>query len=178
MRDWFLRFQCWVLGYSYDVIKFCSAASHKAVKKYFSAVLIVTTLWFFIGAAFADRYLGVSLSVSIGAGFLMALIVLQIERQIILSSRKRGKVLSFRVVTGVLMAFIGSVILDQFVFREDINTKKIDVTQERVNKSLPAKSGEIDRQTSAVSEQISAKEAARGSDRRNLQETNDIGGFH
>jgi hypothetical protein len=55
----------------------------------------------------------------------MIIIVIQIERQIILSVGKNKLVPLFRVAIEVVMAVIGSVIIDQIIFREDVEKVRI-----------------------------------------------------
>ena len=59
----------------------------------------------------------------------MIIIVIQIERQIILSVGKNVLVPVFRIILGIVMAIIGSVIIDQIIFREDVEKGKISNVQ-------------------------------------------------
>jgi hypothetical protein len=117
MKDFWLKLGCYITGYNYTIIKNSSEASAKTVKKYLSAILIVSILWGFIGYTFAQRYLHASVFMALTVSLVMVIIVIQIERQIILSVGKNRLVPLFRILIGIVMAVIGSVIIDQIIFR-------------------------------------------------------------
>jgi hypothetical protein len=131
------------------------------VKKYLSAILIIATLWGFIGFAFTKRYLHGSTLVAVIGAIVMIVIIIQIERQIILSVGKNKLAFAFRVLIGVVMAIIGSVILDQVMFKEDVEKHKIQNVQEKVNEIMPLKTRELTAQINQLDSAIKAKEEER-----------------
>jgi hypothetical protein len=155
------RFGCFLTGYNYRLIKSSSEASAKAVKKYLSAILIVATLWGFIGYAFTQRYLHGDIYTRYAAALLMIIMVIQIERQIILSIGKNSWAFAFRILIGIVMAIIGSVILDQIIFKEDVEKAKISNIQTEVNRLLPIKTQELTQQIQQLDNSIKAKENER-----------------
>ncbi|HLN54762.1 MAG TPA: DUF4407 domain-containing protein [Bacteroidales bacterium] len=161
MKDLWLKLGCYITGYNYTIIKNSSEASAKTVKKYLSAILIVSILWGFIGYSFAQRYLHTGVGGSILVSLIMIVIVIQIERQIILSMGKNSLVPIFRTLIGIVMAVIGSVIIDQIIFREDVEKVKISNLQAEVNSILPVKTRELDLQISQLDSAILSKEAER-----------------
>jgi hypothetical protein len=163
MKDLWLKTGCYVTGYNYTIIKNSSEASAKTVKKYLSAILIVSILWGFIGFTFAQRYLHTSPWGSTLVAIIMIVIVIQIERQIILSVGRNIMVPLFRTLIGIVMAVIGSVIIDQIIFREDVEKAKISNIQTEVNNILPVKTRELDLQIRQIDSAIYLKEAERTS---------------
>jgi len=161
MKDLWLKTGCYITGYNYGIIKNSSELSAKAVRKYLSAILIVSILWGFIGYSFAQRYLHTGLAGSIAAAVVMVIIVIQIERQIILSMGRNRMVPVFRIIIGVVMAVIGSVIIDQIIFKEDVEKVKIGNIQTEVNSILPVKTKELDLQIMQIDSAIAIKEAER-----------------
>ena len=161
MKDLWIKIGCFITGHNYAIVKNSSEASSKAVKKYLSAILIVATLWGFIGYAFTNRYLHGSVLVSVIGALVMVIIVIQVERQIILSVGKNKLAFAFRVAIGIVMAIIGSVILDQVMFKEDVEKHKIENVQVRVNEILPLKTRELTYQINQLDSAIKAKEAER-----------------
>lgn len=161
MKDMWLKLGCYITGYNYTIIKNSSEASAKTVKKYLSAILIVGILWGFIGYSFAQRYLHTSIAASVIVALIMIVIVIQIERQIILSVGKNSLVPLFRVLIGIVMAVIGSVIIDQIIFREDVEKARISNVQTEVNLILPAKTRELDSQIHQLDSAITLKEGER-----------------
>lgn len=156
-----LKLGCYITGYNYTIIKNSSEASAKTVKKYLSAILIVGILWGFIGYSFAQRYLHTSIAASVIVALIMVVIVIQIERQIILSVGKNSLVPLFRVLIGIVMAVIGSVIIDQIIFREDVEKARISNVQAEVNSILPEKTRELDYQIHQLDSAITLKEGER-----------------
>jgi hypothetical protein len=163
MIDLWLRLGCYITGYNYLIIKNSSEASAKTVKKYLSAILIVSILWGFIGYSFAQRYLHTGVTASLMVSVIMIIIVVQIERQIILSVGRNKLVPIFRTLIGIVMAVIGSVIIDQIIFREDVEKAGISNVQAEVNKILPVKTRELDFQIRQIDSAIMNKEAERSS---------------
>lgn len=158
MKDLWLKIGCYITGYNYALIKNSSEASAKTVKKFLSAILIVSILWGFIGYNFAQRYLHSGITGSILVSLVMIIIVIQIERQIILTVGKNWLIPVFRVLLGIVMAIIGSVIIDQIIFREDVEKGKISNLQAEVNSILPVKTKELDLQIKQIDSAIYLKE--------------------
>ncbi len=161
MKDLWLKIGCYLTGYKYSIIKESSETSARTVTKYLSAILIISIIWGFIGFNFSQRYLHTGLWGSALVSLVMVIIIIQIERQIILSSGKNRMVIIFRVLIGIVMALIGSVIMDQIMFREDVEKQKITNIQEEVNVVLPKKTRELDMQISQLDSAIVIKEAER-----------------
>ena len=57
MKNWWIRFGCFLTGYNYSIVRNSSEVAAKTVKRYTSAMLIVCILWAFIGYCFTRRYL-------------------------------------------------------------------------------------------------------------------------
>jgi hypothetical protein len=161
MKDWWIKLGCYLTGYNYSIVKSSSEASSKAVKKFTSALLIISMVWCFIGFEFTSRYLhGSTLFSAIGA-IIMVVIVIQIERQIILTIGKSSSVKRFRIIIGVVMAIIGSVIIDQVMFKDDIERERITIDQIKVNKAMAIKTMEINNQVMQLDSSIARKERER-----------------
>jgi hypothetical protein len=161
MQKLFLKIGCFFIGYNYGIIRNASEVSAKMVRKYASAIYIVSVLWGFIGYSFANRYLKLGVVGSLLVSAALVFVVIQIERQIILSVGKTWVLMIFRSVIAVVMAFIGSVILDQIMFKEDIERKKVSSVQEEVNKILPSKTAQLEEEIKAIDSLIRLKEAER-----------------
>lgn len=161
MKDFWVRLGCFMTGYNYMIVRNSSEATAKAVKKYLSALLIVCTLWGFVGYAFTRRYLHGEWYVSLIGAIIMMLMVIQIERQIILSIGRNRMAYAFRVLIGIVMAVLGSVILDQIIFKDDVEKLQISNIQEEVNRLLPVKTKELTLQIQQLDSSISTKERER-----------------
>lgn len=163
MNNLWLKTGCNLTGYNYEIVKNSSEATARTVKKYFSAMLIISILWGFIGFSFARRYLDTGYTGSSIVALVMIFIVIQVERQIILSSGRNWLVPVFRTLIGVVMAIIGSVIIDQIIFKDDIEKGRISNLQAEANDILPEKTLELDNQIMQIDLAIAQKERERTS---------------
>lgn len=159
-KDWWLNFGCFLTGYRYDIIKVCSELSSKRVKRFTSAILIICVIWAFVGYVFTSRYLKTDWYFSLFGAITTTLIVVQIERIIIHSPK--GRVLTAsRVVLGITMALIGSVIIDQILFKEDIEKEKLFTDQAKIDKLYASESVELRNQIKQIDSSLVYKEAER-----------------
>jgi hypothetical protein len=161
MKNWWMRFGCFLTGYNYTIVRNSSEVAAKAVKRYTSAMLIVCILWAFIGYVFTDRYLHGGKAGSIAGALILVIIIIQIERQIILSIDPSKWLYIARGVIAVMMALIGTIIIDQIIFKEDIELEKITSIEERVKKALPPKTQELKFQIAQLDTAIEKKEKER-----------------
>ena len=161
MKDSWLKFGCFLTGYNYIIVKNSSEASAKCVKKYLSALIIVSILWSFIGFAFSNRYLHAGIIGSICVSIIMVIIVIQIERQIILTTGRNNFAIIFRALIAIVMAIVGSIIIDQIIFKEDIEIQKISKVQKDVNDILLSKTTQLDAEIDALDTLIIKKEIER-----------------
>lgn len=161
MKDFGLKLSCWILGYNYNILKYCTEASAKTVRKYVSALIVISILWFLTGYNFYNRYLHGSSYSSIFAGLIMVVTIVMIERQIILTIGKPVWANVFRIFIGVVMAIIGSVIIDQVLFKDDIEKQKTELILKKVEQLLPSRTREIDSQISDLNSFIALKEKER-----------------
>lgn len=158
MRNLWVRFGCFLTGYNYNILRGCSEAAVKAVKKYTAAMLIVCILWFFIGFTFAQRYLASTMFGCMAAGIISVIIIIQVERQIILSINPGRLLVSFRFCLALMMSILGAVIIDQILLEKDIELEKVSYISERTNEILPLKTSELKSQISALDTSINSKE--------------------
>jgi hypothetical protein len=154
MSKLWLKFGCFLIGYKYKLLENCTTGSEKAVIKYTSAVLLVCLIWGFIGYSFTHHYLHGGVIESIFSVIVMVFVVIQIERQIILTIGKNNRVLWLRGFLAVSMAFIGSIIIDQIIFSEDVAREQVSKIEDKVNEILPKKivklNGQIDERDSII----------------------------
>lgn len=141
----FTKLGCHLIGWNPDILKECGEASHRTLKRYVSAIIILAVIWGTIGYCFADRYIGVD---SIGAKLLISLvfivIIVCIERFIILTVGKLGIMGVMRFVLALLMAVLGSTIFDQIIFKNDVDVKMKEIRTEQINKEIPKRMAYLD----------------------------------
>lgn len=158
MKNAWIRFGCFMTGQNYSILRSCSEAASKAVKKFTAAMLIVCILWFFIGFTFAQRYLSANIAGCLLAAAIAVVIIIQIERQIVLSINPGRLLLIFRGCLAFMMSILGAVIIDQILLAKDIETEKISYISRRVDEILPLKTRELKSQIAALDTSITAKE--------------------
>lgn len=141
---WWIKFGCFLTGWNSAILSQCSEASFKHLKKYTAALLILIILWGFTGYCFAERYVGAPWWGCVISSIIFVIIVIQIERQIILTVGKHTWNTGFRFFIAVIMAFLGSSIIDQIIFGADINRKMVEITDRQVLEQLPLRLKVID----------------------------------
>ena len=161
MKDWWIKSGCFLTGYKYEILTGCSEIAQRAVKRYTSALIIICILWAFIGYSFVSKYLRGEWYVSLLGAGLFILIILQVERQIILADAKGQAKYWIRGLIAAIMAVIGSIVIDQIIFKEDIAHRELFELSAQVDKILPSKEAELRRQTVQIDSSISKKEAER-----------------
>lgn len=137
MKNLWTRIGCLLTGWNYQILESCTESSRKQLKKYTSAILILIILWAFIGYSFAERYVLAPWWGCLITSIIFVFIIIQIERQIILTVGKNRTLAIFRLVIAIIMAIIGSAILDQIIFKDDIEKKMIEIVDKQVNEQLP-----------------------------------------
>lgn len=143
---------CFIIGWNYNILKECGEASHRQFRKLLSAICIMMILWGTIGYCFADKYINIEstvLKICISLAFMFT--VLCVERVIILTVGKARLMSTMRVLLALCMAILGSCIIDQIIFSNDIqqtiNERREDVIQQTTFKRLAVFESDIQRIT-------------------------------
>ena len=143
---------CFLIGWDKNILKECGEASYRQFRKLISAICIMMVMWGTIGFCFADRYIGIDstiLKFCISLAFMF--IILCVERVIILTVGKARLMSAMRVMLALCMAVLGSCIIDQIIFSNDIqqtiNERREDVILETTTKRLMVFDSDIKRIT-------------------------------
>jgi hypothetical protein len=152
--NWWIKWGCFLTGWNSKILSCCSEASYKHLKKYTSALLILIILWAFTGYCFADRYIKLPWWGCIATALVFVLIVIQIERQIILTVGRNRLSGIFRVFIAIIMAVLGSSVIDQIIFGDDIDKKMIEITDRQVEEQLPRRLTVIDAKLFSLQHEI------------------------
>lgn len=167
-KDWWAKFGCLLTGWNYQILGTCTEASRKQLKKYSSAILILIILWSFVGYSFAERYVRAPWWGCIIAAVIFVIIIVQIERQIILTVGKSTLLSYFRLFIALIMALLGSAIMDQIIFKDDIQKKMIQIVDRQVSEQLPGRLTVIDKKLEELQVEIDSL------DKKNLALYEDI----
>ncbi|MCH8555974.1 MAG: DUF4407 domain-containing protein [Schleiferiaceae bacterium] len=136
MKNLWIRLGCFITGWNYTILSGCTEASKKQIKKYTSAIFILIILWGFIGYSFAQRYIGLDWMYSSIVALVFIVLIIQIERQIILTVGSNKLLGIFRFIIALIMAILGSAIIDQIIFKDDIEKKMIEIVEHQVEEQL------------------------------------------
>lgn len=145
-KKFYLQIACFFTGYEYKILLECSSLSIKKLKKYFSAIIIVSIIWFFVGFNFSQTYIKLGVGQSIIGAIIAVIMIIQIERQIILSIERNRFAMRVRLVLGLIIALLGGAIIDQIIFQDDIEYAKKESDQIKVNEIMKKKTAQLDSQ--------------------------------
>jgi hypothetical protein len=135
-NDLWLKFGCFLSGYNYNLLSECSEVSKKDLKKITSALVIISMIWAIVGYIFSIKYLNAGLFGSIIGSLFLTILIIQIERQIILTRNLGWKIKVARFLLGFIVAMIGATVVDQYIFKQDITKLKNDFAEERVKSRI------------------------------------------
>ena len=132
---------CFLIGWNNNILNECGEASQRQFRKLLSAICIMMLMWGTIGYCFADRYINIEscvLKLCVSLAFMF--IILCVERVIILNVGKVRMMAVMRFSMAICMAILGSCILDQIIFRNDIQQtiqeNREDVIKETILKRM------------------------------------------
>jgi hypothetical protein len=97
-------------------------SSKRKIALYANCLLIPVILWFINGYLLVNHVLHGSVFSALLTGTLAAIIIFIIERSILMTTSSK-KIFWFRIVLGFTMAILGSIALDEVVFKNDIDNQ-------------------------------------------------------
>ncbi len=132
------RFACFLVGWNATLLKECGESSRRTLRKYMSAIIILSIMWGIVGYCFAERYIGLeSLIGKLIASSVFITIIICVERYIILTGKLNRRMAIVRGVIAFLMAVLGSTIFDQIIFKNDVEFKMKEILTEKINLEVP-----------------------------------------
>lgn len=132
------RFACFLVGWNATLLKECGESSRRTLRKYMSAIIILSIMWGIVGYCFAERYIGLeSLIGKLIASSVFITIIICVERYIILTGKLNRSMAIVRGVIAFLMAVLGSTIFDQIIFKNDVEFKMKEILTEKINLEVP-----------------------------------------
>jgi len=124
-----LKFYATILGEDYDLLLESSPESKKKVRMLGSLLFIPVITWMLILFIFSHDFFKLDTLSAFAVGGICALVILCIERSIIMSKGNKA-ITVFRIMIGLVMALLSSVMLDEIIFKKDLqNQKLIDLEQ-------------------------------------------------
>jgi hypothetical protein len=132
-----LRFFCWLLGKDYGLVSLYRQSSKEKIILFGSILLIPVILWGINGYLMSKEIFGLGLYGSLGTSFILSLLIYLIERSIILSTTNK-LITRLRILIGSIVAILGSLTMDEVIFKNDIDnmmqTYKVEGVDSEVKK--------------------------------------------
>ncbi len=119
---------CLLTGDDFTLARNDTPASRRKIELFATSLMVPVILWFVNTILLVHKVLACSLQVAILTAVIVSIIVLLIERAVIMSTGD-WKISTFRICLGVIVAFLGSISIDEVVFENDIN-QQMAITKE------------------------------------------------
>lgn len=139
------RFACFLIGWNAELLHECGESSHRTLRKYMSAIIILSIIWGTIGYCFAKRYIGLEFTLGkIATSLVFIAIIICVERYIILTGQLSKTMAITRILLAILMATLGATIFDQIIFKNDVDFVMKEILTEKINAEVPKRNQIID----------------------------------
>lgn len=142
-----LKFFCYLIGKDYEIVKTYRKSSQEKIVLFGSILLIPVTLWAVNGYLMSTEIFKVGLFGSLLTAFVLGFIIYLIERSIILAASNRV-INGLRIVLGTIVAILGSLTIDEVIFKNDIDnmiqTYKVEDRDSQTGKMDTLYLGRID----------------------------------
>lgn len=122
-----LKLSCLLSGHDEGIVLNNSIKVKHFEMKTLGSILTVMSIWFLVGTSFASLYIcNGNSSLSLLIGLALSIIVLLFERQFTLSIEVSKTMYWIRVIIAILMSLIGSIMVDQYLFKQDVEKYKTE----------------------------------------------------
>ena len=129
-----LKFYSFLIGEDYDHVRNYQPASRKKIALLANCMCVPIILWFINGFMLVSQVMKLSIVNALITAFVVAFIVFLIERAVIMASGNKW-ITSFRITLGIVVAMLGSISLDEVVFRSDIDQQVSQLKEAEINKA-------------------------------------------
>jgi hypothetical protein len=134
MNNLFLKYSSLLLSESFDDLNKETTKSKQKIKLYGVILTMTMILWFLNGFLITTQILDYPINYAVIVGFISMFIVYTIELTIIRMSKINFISTFIRVIMALIIAFIGSLSIDEIIFKPDIeNQLKINSQNEYLN---------------------------------------------
>jgi len=142
-----LKFYSIIIGENPKYTATFQPASKRKIALYANCIFVPVTLWFINGFLLVRNVLEGSVSSAICTGLIAAFIIFIIERMVVMSNGSKT-IAVFRVLLGFIVASLGSISMDEVIFKNDIDkqvaefkTMETDEAAKKVNASYDTQIG-------------------------------------
>jgi len=124
-----------ILGEDYELLKQQTPQSKRKISILGTAVLVPVIIWFFTSYIFLNTIFHFGNIQSLFYSGILAFLIFLIERSILLSTGSKWLSI-FRVVLGLVISCLGSICLDEVIFKEDIMLMKVEMAKRELKSDL------------------------------------------
>jgi hypothetical protein len=129
-----LKIACFLTGDNYQLVSKDTPASKKKIVAMGLVMILPVLIWFWSAYMLSYKVLQASFSTAVLAAVVCATIVFIIEKSVIMANGNRWLGF-FRILIGLFVAALGSIAVDEVVFKDDINIGMQDLKDEVIIKA-------------------------------------------
>ena len=146
----------WLIGWNTDILSQCGESSFMALRKYTAGLFILSFIWGTIGYCISTDYLGIeNIFGRFGIACVFVFIVFNVEKYIVLGNGSwKTFTPYFRILLGVCMALVGSIIMDKYFIRQDIDIQMQTERTKKANVEIPLNMANIEAEINSYSKLI------------------------
>lgn len=133
-----LKTACILTGDNYQLLAGETPASKKKVVAMSLALMVPVLIWVFNGFMLSFQVLKAGFGWSILTAFICGVIVFVIEKLIIMANGNSWLTL-VRICIGLIVSLLGSIAIDEVVFREDIDISVAEIKEQTIAKAKDTK---------------------------------------
>lgn len=125
-----IKFACFLTGDNYKLLATDTPASKKKVVALGIALMVPVLIWFLNGFLLSYMVLHTGMMNALLVAFICAVLIFATEKMILMANGN-GWITFFRFFTGLVTALLGSIAIDEVVFKNDIDTEVSVLKQHR-----------------------------------------------
>ena len=130
-----LRLYSLIIGENPKYVATFQPSSKRKVALYANCILIPVIIWFINGYLLVSHVLDGNIWTALLTATIIALIIFIIERAVVMSNGNKW-IAAFRITLGLIVAFIGSISLDEVVFKNDIDNQVASYKQAYIDDAI------------------------------------------
>lgn len=148
-----LKLFCWITGDDYEVVKRQDVLSRKKISMYGLGIFLPTSIWLIVGYLLTRTFFELPVYGSVIAALFIAALIFVIETLII---RHAGgwKTMALRLLLGLTVSLIGSVIIDEYFFNRDLNNRMITYRESEEEAFVKDKIDDLDSAIAIVLKEV------------------------
>lgn len=129
-----LKFYSILIGENPEITKHYQPASKRKIILYANCLLVPVILWFINSYLLVRHVLEGGVIAALLTGLIAAFLIFIIERAIIMSNGGKA-ITAFRIVLGLIIAALGSISMDEVIFKNDIDNQVATYRQSAINEA-------------------------------------------